>query len=457
MSGRPEYPFERRDFLGLVGMLLVTLTAVPAAVLVLPNTASYVAPRAAGDLGLPAARVADLVRVCGLALPAMLVATPVSAAVARRVSAWTVLFAGLAGLLGAQAAAPYVASLPAVAAVRVAEGAAAGAVLSATLVLACQVRQRATAAGVWAAALAGGLLLAAPLALAATPGPGAPWQEILRPYWWLSAVALIGAGLLGIRGTHRPAVVRRGERTQLLLPAAPAAGFALLSVGTTYDWTTGAQLILAAVSIAGLVGLASVGYGRTPTGFAVVMIGVGLLTMPVSGPLAGLLGGTKVLLAPFAAGAASAALAGLAAAGFGRDTARGAVLCGYGMSLVAVLILLTAGTADRWTPLVALCVLGTGTGMATAAALRHTEPAAAVYGLSLCFPAVLGGHLIVGPLQIAKVGAVTRAGGGAGEALFALTAAYRLWLVAAGGIIVVLVAATAWGGRAPVGSQKNPG
>jgi hypothetical protein len=460
MSGRPESPFERRDFLGLALTLIVILAAVPAAILVLPNTASYVAPQATRDLGLGAARAVDLVRACGLALPAMLVVTPVFAAAARRLPPWAVLLAGLAVLLGAQAAAPYATSLPVVAAVRVAEGAGAGAVLPATLVLAWQVRQRATATGMLAAALTGTLLLATPLALAATPAPDAPWRTILRPYWWLSAVALIGAGLLGLRRPHRPAAARRGERTQLLLPAVPAAGFAFLAVVTTYDWSTGAQLVLAAASIAGLLGLASVGSGNVLTGSplacAVVMVAVGLLTMPVTGPLAGLLGGRSVPQAPFAAAAASAALAALAAAALGRDTGRAAVLCGYGMSLVAVLLLMTMGTADRWTPLVALCVLGTGAGMATGAALRHTEPSAAVFGLSLCFPAVLGGHLIVGPLQIARVGAVTRAGGGTAEALFALTAAYRLWLVTAGVIIVVLAATTAWVSRnSTVGSQRR--
>jgi hypothetical protein len=81
------------------------------------------------------------------------------------------------------------------------------------------------------------------------------------------------------------------------------------------------------------------------------------------------------------------------------------------------------------------------------AALRHTEIGAGLFGLSLCFPAVLSGHLIVGPLQVAKVGAVTRAGGGATDALVALTAAYRLWLVVAGVLAVILAVATAWVSR----------
>jgi hypothetical protein len=68
---------------------------------------------------------------------------------------------------------------------------------------------------------------------------------------------------------------------------------------------------------------------------------------------------------------------------------------------------------------------------------------------------VLGGHLVVGPLQVAKVGAVTRAGGGAGEALLALTEAYRMWLVGAAGIAVVLALATVWAARAR--TRRDPG
>ena len=105
---------------------------------------------------------------------------------------------------------------------------------------------------------------------------------------------------------------------------------------------------------------------------------------------------------------------------------RGAVFSGYGLTVVAILLFLTVfvtmgARADQWALLGALCVLGAGVGLMVGAALRHTEVGAGLFGLSLCFPAVLGGHLIVGPLQVAKVGAVTRAGGGATEALAALT------------------------------------
>jgi hypothetical protein len=170
--------------------------------------------------------------------------------------------------------------------------------------------------------------------------------------------------------------------------------------------------------------------------------------MPVTGPLAGLVGGRAVPLTAFAAGAAGALAAALLAGSLGRSTGRGAVLCGYGLGIVAIFLLLTMGAAaNQWTLLVALTALGAGTGLAVGAALGHTELGPGLFGLSLCFPGVLGGHLIVGPLQVAKVGAVTKAGGGPMAALYALTAAYRLWLVAAGVIVVILAAVTAWVSR----------
>jgi hypothetical protein len=183
--------------------------------------------------------------------------------------------------------------------------------------------------------------------------------------------------------------------------------------------------------------------------------------MPVAGPLAGLLGGRSVPLTPFAAAAGSAVSAALIGAALGRAAGRGAVLFGYGLGIVAIFLLLTTGVdADRWTLVVSLCALGGGVGLAAGAAARHTRQGPALFGLSLCFPAMLSGHLIVGPLQIARVGAVTRAGGGPTAALYALTAAYRLWLVVAGVLVVVLAAVTAWAGREPAAaapSQASPG
>lgn len=469
-------PLERRDLAGLIVLLPVILTAVPAAVFVLPNTASYVVPQAVHDLGLSGGQAAEFVRTAGLALPAFLLATPPAAVLARRLSAWGVLFSGLALMLGAQASASYATSVPLTGVVRATEGAGAGAVLPAALLLACERRERRVAVGVWAAALAAALMTATPAVLVATPGPGtayAPaWREILHPYWWLGAVAFVITGLLGLvrlrpalpspapterPGRHpveRPGV--RGERVLLLLPVVPAAAFALLAVVTTYDWSPGAQLILAACAVAGLLGLALTGsHGPatgSPLGYAVVMVAAGLLSMPVTGPLAGLLGGPKVPAGPFAAGAGCAALAVLTAMASRPAAGRGAIFCGYGLALAALMAFVAMspgkGTGvGRWELSAALGALGAGLGLALGAALRPASTGAALFGLTLCCPAVIVGHLVVGALQVARVGAVTKAGGGTAEAMAALTEAYRMWLAGACAIAVVLSAATVWAAR----------
>ncbi|GAB2866171.1 hypothetical protein GCM10027176_79820 [Actinoallomurus bryophytorum] len=458
-----------RDPAGLAVLVLVLATAVPAAVLVLPNTASYVVPLAARDFGLTDGQAAGFVRATGLALPALLLATPLAAVLARRLPAWGVLFAGLALILGAQASAAYATSVPLTGLLRAVQGAGAGAVLPAALLLACERRERRLTVGVWAAGLVASLLAATPAVLIATPAPDDPyapaWRAILHPYWWLAATALVGAGILGVlrlRPARWPGVppAGRGERVLLLLPVAPSAGFAFLAVVTGYDWSPGAQLILASCAIVGLLGLALAGsrgaITGSPLGYAVVMIAVGLLTMPVTGPLAGILDGPQVSFGPFGAGAACAALAVFTATASRRAAGRSAVLCGYALVIAAIVAFLAMGTgADRWELSGALGALGTGIGLALGTALRPTEIGPGLFGLTLCCPAVLGGHLVVGPLQVARVGAVTRSGGGAGEALVALTEAYRMWLVGAGGIAVVLALATAWAARGR--TPRDPG
>jgi hypothetical protein len=459
-------PPERTDLPELAVLLLVLVTAVPAAVIVLPDTASYVVPQAVRDLGLADGDAPGFVRACGLALPALLLAVPPAAALARRVPAWAVLFTGLAILLGAEAASAYATTVPLVGAVRLAEGAGGGLILPPALVLAWERRERRVAAGVWAGVLTASLLLATPLVLSAAPWhrhDDAGWRAVLHPFWWLGAAALVGTGLLGLLRARRRAPAdaiiartRRGERAQLLLPVVPAAGFAFLAVVTAYDWSPGAQLVLAACGLAGLIGLAVVGsrgaVTGSPLGHAVVMVAAGLLTMPVTGPLAGLVGGRAMSLTPFAAGAACAALAAPCAVALSRGVVRGAVYSGYGLTVAAIVLLLTLGIDDGSSPMLGgLCALGTGLGLAVGAASRHVEAGPGLFGLSLCFPAALGGHLVVGPLQVARVGAVIKTGGGRAEVLFALTDAYRTWLMVAGAMAVLLAGVTAWVSRRRAG------
>jgi hypothetical protein len=102
---------------------------------------------------------------------------------------------------------------------------------------------------------------------------------------------------------------------------------------------------------------------------------------------------------------------------------------------------LAADVRDPWTLLAPLVPLGAGAGLALAASLRDAAPGAALFGLSLCFPAVLTGQLLVLSLQAARLHGphpVTEA-----QRMHALLDGYRGWLIAAGMVAVLLAAATA--------------
>ncbi|MFC9970231.1 hypothetical protein ACFVH6_04940 [Spirillospora sp. NPDC127200] len=466
-----------------IAAALVTATALPAAVLALPDTTLNVVDEAGTALGLRAGGLRDLLRATGLTLPALLLAVPPAAVAARRLPVRAVLVTGLLVLLAGVLAAPMAGSIAAVAAVRAGQGLGAGIVLPAALVLVWERRDNALTA-LWAGTLAAALLAAMPLALRAVPmrtgeavAPTA-WHAALAPYRW-PAVAAFAAALLcallraAARGRDdRPLpAFRHAERGQLVLPLVPAAGFAFLAMMTTYDWSPGAQLVVAGTALLALLGLALVG-GRdatagSPLACALVMVSAGLFTYPLVAPLAGLAAAhaqaegdpAGLPVEPFAAGAAAALLGALATARLSRAGARTAVLAGHGLIVVAVLLALAADvTGDRWTLLVPLVPLGAGVGAALAASLRDAGVGAALFGLTLCFPAVLTGQLLVLSLQVdrlQRVDPVTEA-----QRLYGLTAGYRVWLITAGVLallLAALVAKATAGGAAQAGSEPGPG
>ncbi|MCW2899081.1 MAG: hypothetical protein JWO67_1346 [Streptosporangiaceae bacterium] len=439
--------------------LLVVVTAVPIVALVVPNTVSYVVTQALRDLGLDQHQAPGLVRANGLALPALLLAVPVFAVASRRIPAWLVVLSGLLCVLAAEIGAESAGSVPEIGAVRAVQGIGAGAILPATLVLVWERRGRVLIT-VWAGVFAAALLLAMPLGMRAVPaggpsGRGGAWRSVLQPYPWLIGVALVAVALFVLLRIRAPAEplpkLRHTERTQLLLPFVPAGGFAFLAVVTTYGWSPGAQLIVAGIGLAALLGLALVGTRNTttgsPHGFAVVVLTAGLLTAPVAAPLTGLvstrLGPEGVPLTPFAAGAGAAVAGALVTARLRGRNPRTAVLGGHGLVIVAVLVFLTTDASSDTLLLTApLVALGAGIGTALAGSLHGTTLGSALFGAALCFPAVLTGYLIVGPLQVAKVNEVVDSGGGQRDIVYALTSAFRIWLVV-GGLIAVLMAAGA--------------
>jgi hypothetical protein len=115
-------------------------------------------------------------------------------------------------------------------------------------------------------------------------------------------------------------------------------------------------------------------------------------------------------------------------------------MAGYALMAAGIGLALATGPTGRWTPVVLLVPLGTGAGLALAASLRDAHVGAALFGLSLCFPAVLAGQLCVLSLQADRLRR-TRALTGAGR-LDALADGYRAWLLIAGAATVLLAALT---------------
>ncbi|MFI0374163.1 hypothetical protein ACH35V_40430 [Actinomadura sp. 1N219] len=462
VRGYPAAPPEgrARRRLAASGALLLTLTAVPAAVLAVPDAVVNVVPAAASALDLGESGIGGLLRATGLTLPALVVAVPLAAVAARRFSAWPVLAAGLAVLLSGLGAVKFAHTVPLVGTVRAVQGAGAGMMLPACLILVWERRNRALTAA-WAGTLVGTLLVAMPLALRAVPAPAdemavPDWRVALVPYPWAAVAAAVAALvhlLLRGRGPGALPVSRHTERGQLLLPFVPAAGFAFLAVVAAAGWSPGARLIVGAFALPALLGLALAArrdvIAGSPFGCAVVMIAAGLLTYPVAGPLAGLAaadahdrGGPAVVpLLPFAAAAAAAMAGALASACVPARHAVRAVHAGFVLMIAAVPLGLLTHLDGRWTMLVPLALLGAGAGAALAASLRDAGVGAVLFGLSLCFPAVLAGQLLVLSLQaswLERLRPVTEA-----DRIQALRDGYDAWLIVAGAAAVLLAAATA--------------
>lgn len=439
------------------------LTALPAAVLVMPDAVINVVPAAASALELGDAGIPDLLRATGLSLPALVATVPLAAAAARRLPAWTVLLAGAAVLLAGVAGARLAGSVPLVAAVRATQGVGAGLMLPATLVLVWERGVRNLRA-VWAGVFTGMLVLAMPLALGAVPAPAGgaavpDWRVALAPFAWPAAVAVVAAcvhPLLRGARPRTPPAARPADRGRLPLVFVPVAGFTFLAVVAAHEWSPGARLVVAAAALLCLLGLAVAGDGdehgdeygvdgqRGGRGdaraCALVMIAVGLLCHPVAGPLAGLAsaaaepGDGPAAVLPFVLAAAAAAAGAYAS---GRMAERRAVLGGHCLMTAALLLGLAAVPHLPWTLLPPLVPLGAGAGLALAAVLRGAGADAALFGLALGLPALLAGQLAVLSLQaseLERLRPVTEA-----QRTGALLGAYRLWLLTAAVLAVLTV------------------
>ncbi|GLZ07690.1 hypothetical protein Acsp03_51560 [Actinomadura sp. NBRC 104412] len=425
-----------RSFIAMPGAALLALAAPPAAALVVPDLSAQVVEGARADL----AAASGFVRAAGLTLPALVLTVPPAAVMARRLPARAVLAAGLLSLLAGLACVRYAETVPLIAAGRVLQGVGAGLVLPATAVLVWAMRSRFLVA-LWAGALGAGLLVAMPLALYVLPMSG-HWRVALAPFPWPALVALAAlVPCLAWRGEPLP-VPKQAERGQVMLPIAPAAGVAFLAVMATHQWSPGAQLVVACIALVALCGPA-LAAGRdaaagSPFRCAVVMVATGLLTYPVTGPLAGLAAAEgAVPPVPFAACGAAALAGALLTVRLPERAVHGTVLAGHTLIVVAVLTALAARTPAEPRPLTAVLVpLGLGVGVALAASLRDAGAGAALFGLGLCFPALLTGQLLVLSLQAGRwqqAHAATPA-----QQAQALAAGYQTWLLTAAAIALML-------------------
>ncbi|MDX6742954.1 hypothetical protein [Actinocorallia sp. A-T 12471] len=414
--------------------------AVPAAVLTVPNAVAFVADPALAELG---GGPVGLVQAAGAALPALVLTVPAAAVLARMRPPGLLLAVGLAAVLLGGLLAGQATTIWALGAARALAGCGAGLALAAAAALAARLRSPLPSA-VFAGALVAGLLLAMPAVLRAVPDRPEAWRDPLTGHPWVAAAALLAAlPLLALRVTRGRPPLPAAERAQLTLPLVPAAGLVFLAVlAVERAWAPGVNLIVAALGVAALAGMA-LAAGRDTSGPLApgpVLLLVGLLVLPVTAPLAGLtatargLGGDE--LWPFGAAAFAALAAAIATVPLDARGARTAVGAGCAL-MVAGTGLLLAYDPLAGGPLLgpALVSLAGGAGLALAASLRDAPPGAFGFGLALCFPALLSGSLIAGSLQLARLGHV---GSGDGP-LDSLASAQRAWTATA---LILAVAAT---------------
>ncbi|MFI6321646.1 hypothetical protein ACIBG8_29210 [Nonomuraea sp. NPDC050556] len=430
----------------LLGLLIVA--ALPLAIVAIPNTVSVVA-----DL-LPAGidRI-GLMRAHGLALPAMMLTVPLAAVALRRMNVAHILVGGLTLLALADAAGGFAGSTFFVAVLRVLHGVGAGIVIPATMVAAWN--RPPVLRAVWASMLAVSLLSAQALAL--WPLDGAEnWKITLQPFPMLSGIGLALAALYLVvwlvRGENPASAPRAAERSRLLLAAVPAAAIAVLAITSASDsWPPGLVVLVALLSVAALLALASIGTFEGPAGrsLAYATVAVGIVLLPSVAQLTyiemGGLGGPglKGLWQPFVLAALAGVGAAVGVVRWGGSakwlTPAGLFLIVLGLCTVRVLV----PAANGLVLVIPLALLSVGASMALTAALRQTGAGAALFAVSLCFPGVLSGYLLGTGLQVLKLHDVTSAQ----EVVDGFVAALHLWALIGGFLVVAVIVLSGLLGR----------
>ncbi|GAA0376141.1 hypothetical protein Acor_32060 [Acrocarpospora corrugata] len=431
----------------LVGLLIVV--TLPLAILAIPNTISVVAALLPPDVSQIA-----MMRAHGLALPAMLLTVPAAALAVRRFRAAPVLVAGLTVLALADAAGGFAGGPAAVAVLRVLHGIGAGLLVPATLVAAMERRSRRVLLPVWAGSLAVSLLAAQALALWPLDAVSS-WQVTLQPYPLLTGVALALAAVFLVlwmvseRDETAGTRLSPSERTRLIMAAVPSAGIALLAVGTTFDWPPVMVIAVASVAVVAMLGLGSVATFEGPGGRALAFtnVGIGLVVLPTAAQLTyvelGGLGGPGLtgMWAPFGVAVLAALLAAYAAMRVNEElaarlTAAGLVTVVVGLCAVRLLVPTMGGSLL----VVPFVLLATGAAVALVSALRLAGQVAALFGLSLLFPAVLAGFLLGTGIQVTRLRAVSQSGNATRQAMVdGFVGALHLWALIGGFVVVVVL------------------
>ncbi|GAA2907466.1 hypothetical protein GCM10010517_73830 [Streptosporangium fragile] len=435
---------------------LLVAIALPLAIVAIPNTISVVAA-----LLPPGVSQIEMIRAHGLALPAMVLTVPVAAVAVRRTRPGLLVVAGLALVAVADAAGGYAGTTAVVGALRALHGVGAGLLVPATL-MAVWGRSQALRA-VWAAALAVSLVAAQALALWPLD-EAESWRVTLQPYPMLTGVALVLAALhlmFWLKEGERPGPApAAGGHRRPLLAAVPAAGIAALALGSTFDWPVDRVVIAALVSVLALLGLASVGTpggvaGRAP---AYVMLGVGVVLLPTCAQvtyveLGGLGGpGLSGLWPAFTIAGA----AGLAAAVLSirlRDVAAPLLAAGGLVAMVAGLCAVRLFLPAPGGPILILpfVLLATGASVALTAGLRSRGEGAALFALSLLFPAVLAGFLLGSGVQVARLKEAKTP-----QALVdGFVDALHLWTLVGGGLLLLVIVLGAILARVPPGTATG--
>jgi hypothetical protein len=425
--------------------MAVVAAVIPLAVVQIPDAIAWALPPRLADAG--PATVASLLRVSGLALPAMAIAAPLAALAVRRMRAGPVLLAGLLVIAAADVAGGIAHTVLEIGADRSMHGLGAGIVLAATAAIVAEQQQQArrVVAGWWARVLAGWWAAVTVAGLAAAPElmrhrvvPG-DWHAALQPYPWLTGTALALAALYAVLAESTAATAARSafpvaERAQLALLATPVAGICAIALAVTYR--SGNAVVAAAVTDAiALAGIAAItARAGTAARFAVVCAVTGFTLAPTAAAvtalaqptaesgyavLAAALGGAAIALMSKRKAVTSAGLL-LAAAGFGA-------------------MYLTEGRNS------AALLCAAGLAAALTSSLRATGAAGAMAGVVILLAGVVAGDLAVGSVQLRALTGAPSAPAMPG----ALAAATGRWLIIAAAVTAVVGLA--------LGSKKRAG